>query len=194
MGDKSHTFLKEQGGVSQFSGLHVCTIPNDEDGMFDLDVLEQSIRAKNDPYKSYTGLIVLESSHNYCGGKVISLKFMEKVRAIADRHGLPVHLDGARALNASVALNVSPAELARNVDSVSFCFSKGVGAPVGTVLIGSRQLIERALRMRKALGGGWRKPGALAAAALVAMRDAEVRIKKDHEHAKMFAQGVMSWR
>lgn len=190
VGDQSHTFIAEQGGVSQFLGLHVRSIPNLDDATFDLVTLERSIRPNDDPHEPRTGLIVVENTHNSCGGKVLPLSFLAAVREIANRHGLPVHMDGARALNAAVALNISPLVVARDVDSISFCFSKGVGAPIGSVIVGSHELIARALRMRKALGAGWRKPGCLAAAALEALRDAPQRFLEDHQRAKMFAEQV----
>jgi len=123
---------------------------------------------------------------------VIPIEFFAKVKAIADVHGIPVHLDGARLLNAAVALKVTPKSLAEHADSINLCLSKGIGAPMGSVLVGSKVLIERALRMRKALGGGWRKAGILAAAGLEAMKGVEARLLKDHTHALMFAEGVSS--
>jgi len=111
---------------------------------------------------------------------------------MSQRHGIPVHLDGSRLLNAAVALNTDVAELSQDVDSVNMCFSKGVGAPIGSVLAGTHELISKALRMRKALGGGWRKSGPLASAALLAMNDAPDRLARDHKLAKMFANALMN--
>lgn len=192
LGDRSHMFMWEQGGLSQIGGLHPRTIPNKPDGTFDLDVLEDGIRPKDDPHQPWTGLIVVENTHNYCGGRAIPMDFMAELRKRANKYDIPIHVDGARILNAAVALNVTPRDIMEYADSVSFCFSKGVGAPIGSVLIGSHELIARALRLRKVLGGGWRKPGGLAAAALVAMQDAAHRLQKDHEHAKLFAKEISS--
>lgn len=192
MGDKSHLLLWEQGGISQIGGLHSRSIPNRPDGTFDLDLLEETIRPRDDPHQPWTGLIVVENTQNYCGGKVIPLSFLAELRKRADKHHIPIHVDGARILNAAVALNVTPRDIMEYADSVSFCLSKGVGAPVGSVLVGSHELIERALRLRKVLGGGWRKPGGLAAAAMVAMQDASQKLQKDHDNARMFAKEVSS--
>jgi len=188
MGDKSHTYLMEQGGISQFCGLHARSIQNNPDGTFDLRVLEDTIRPTDDINEPCTGLIVVENTHNLCGGKALPLNFLPSVRQIADKHGIPIHLDGSRILNASVAQNVPVSELAKCADSINFCLSKGVGAPIGSVLIGTKSFIAKAIRMKKAIGGSWRKAGGLAAAALIGIEDAEERMKRDHANAKLLAQ------
>lgn len=124
MGDRSHTFLREQGGLSQFSGLHVRTVPNLPDGTFDLKTVEACVRPRNDPHDPWTGLLVVENTHNLCGGKVLPADFLPNLRKIADKNGLPIHLDASRILNASVAMGVPVSELVKDVDSVNFCFSK----------------------------------------------------------------------
>ena len=168
LGDKAHTFLYEAGGAAALGGLHPHTIPNQADGRLRLEDIRAAIRG-DDPHLPPTRLVTLENTHNRCGGAVLTAAYTRSVCELAREHGLRVHLDGARIFNAAAALDVDVADLTAPVDSVTFCLSKGLCAPVGSVLCGSKEFIDRALRMRKQLGGGMRQVGVLAAAGIVAL-------------------------
>ncbi len=140
LGDQAHTYVYEQGGSSALGGIHPHTLPNQPDGSIDLTVIEQAIRGDNIHFPR-TRLITLENTHNRCGGAVLPVSTMQATGALARKHGLAFHLDGARLFNAAVALNVDVAELVADCDSVTFCLSKGLGAPVGSVVVGSRAFI-----------------------------------------------------
>jgi threonine aldolase len=189
LGNKSHTFLFEAGGISALGGVHSCQIPNQPDGTLLLDDIENAIRP-NDIHDPITRLVSLENTHNRCGGVVLSAGYIQQVGDLAHRHGLKVHLDGARLFNAAVELGVPARELAAPVDSVTICLSKGLCAPVGSVLCGSKEYILRALRVRKQLGGGMRQAGILAAAGIVALEKMVDRLKEDHARAKRLAVGL----
>lgn len=189
LGDISHTFLYEAGGSSALGGIHPRTVPNQPDGTMNLDDIETAIRDEN-PHYPRTRLICLENTHNRCGGAVLRPAYITAVREIADRHGLSVHLDGARIFNAAVALGLPAAEVARDVDSVTFCLSKGLSAPVGSVLCGSADFIYEARRARKILGGGMRQAGIIAAAGVVALEEMVDRLAEDHANAKRLARGL----
>jgi len=179
LGNKSHICLYEQGGLSQIGGVHPRQLPNNSDGTIDpADILE-AIR-EDDPHYPVTRLICLENTHNHCGGRVLSLQYMRKIRKISNNHGIPIHLDGARIMNAATHLQVSPARIAEHVDTVSFCLSKGLGAPIGSIVVGKSDFIRRCHRMRKALGGQLRQVGILAAPGLIALRDMPQEMKIDH--------------
>ncbi|XP_043924096.1 probable low-specificity L-threonine aldolase 2 isoform X2 [Protopterus annectens] len=194
VGDESHIHLYEQGGTSQLAGVHPRTLMTLPDGTFDLNELEYKIcHNYPDPHYPRTCLICLESTHNMKGGCVLPLSFFKEIRTIADKYKLAVHLDGARLLNAAVSLNIQPSEIVQYCDSVMMCFSKAVGAPVGSIIGGSKDFIQKAVRMRKALGGGMRQVGVLAAAALEAMSDAMERLKADHLNARRFAEGILTF-
>jgi threonine aldolase len=190
MGDRSHTFLFEAGGSAVVGGIHPRTVPNQDDGTLVLDDIEAAIRPLDNPHFPATQLICLENSHNRCGGAVLSPAYMAQVRSLADRHKLAIHLDGARIFNAAVALDVTAATLARGADSVSFCLSKGLSAPVGSLICGSEGFIRQARHQRKLLGGGMRQAGVLAAAGLVALDTMVGRLREDHENARRLAQGL----
>jgi threonine aldolase len=189
LGDQSHTFLLEAGGLAALGGIHPRPVPNQPDGTLKVDDIEAAVR-RDDPHFPRTRLIALENTHNRCGGAVLRPQYMAAVREVADRHGLAVHLDGARIFNAAVALGMPTAELARDVDSVTFCLSKGLSAPVGSVLCGSEDFIRRARRARKVLGGGMRQAGVLAAAGIVALDKMVDRLAEDHANAKRLAAGL----
>jgi threonine aldolase len=191
MGDSAHTFLFEAGGSAAVGGIHPHTVPNQPDGTLDLDDLEAAIRAEN-LHHPHTRLICLENTHNRCGGAVLTPDYTARVRALADRHGLAIHLDGARLFNAAVALGVAPALLAGDADSVSFCLSKGLSAPVGSLVCGSDRFIAQARRQRKLLGGGMRQAGVLAAAGIVALETMVDRLAEDHATARRLAQGLIA--
>jgi threonine aldolase len=189
MGDAAHTFLFEAGGSAALGGIHPRTVPNRPDGTLDLADVEAAIRPDN-PHYPRTRLICLENTHNRCGGAVLSLAYVADVRALADRYGLAIHLDGARLFNAAVALGVQPSALAHDADSVSFCLSKGLSAPVGSLVCGSAAFVQAARRQRKVLGGGMRQAGVLAAAGIVALETMVDRLAEDHAHARRLAEGL----
>jgi threonine aldolase len=139
-------------------------------------------------YRAQTGLIALENSHNMAGGTVTRLEVLKEIWAGAKERGLPLHLDGARVFNAAAALGVPVAELTQGFDTVMFCLSKGLGAPVGSMLVGSRELIDRARAVRKMLGGGMRQAGVLAAAGLIALEEMPERLHEDHANARLLAE------
>jgi threonine aldolase len=164
-------------------------VPNQPDGTLRLNEIEAAIRPDN-VHAPRTRLICLENTHNRCGGAVLPPQYIDEVGALAREHGLKVHLDGARVFNAAVALAVDVCELTRNVDSVSFCLSKGLSAPVGAVLCGDASFIKEAHRWRKAIGGGMRQCGILAAAGIVALEEMVDRLSEDHVNAHQLAEGI----
>ncbi len=189
LGNKAHTFLFEAGGISALGGVHSCQIPNQPDGTLDLNDIRAAIRP-DDPHHPITRLITLENTHNRCGGVALSPEYTRSVGELAKQANLQVHLDGARIFNAAVVQGVDVKELTGPVDSVTFCLSKGLSAPVGSVLCGSKDFIVRAHRMRKILGGGMRQAGILAAAGIVALESMTERLADDHRRAKMLAEGL----
>ncbi|XP_066258301.1 uncharacterized protein [Euwallacea similis] len=189
-GDFGHTFKFEQGGTAQIAGVHTAVIKNNEDGTFSIDDLRKKIRKNPDFHEPISSLIIVENTHNLCGGKVLPLEWMEKVHNVAQEYNLPVHMDGARMMNAAVYLKVPPSRIVRDVDSVCFCLSKGLGCPVGAILAGTSEFIAKARRVRKAIGGGWRQAGIIAAAGLVALDKMIGRLEEDHKHAFQIAKGI----
>ena len=189
LGSLSHTFFFEQGGSAAVGGIHPRTIPNQPDGTLPLPEIEAAIRADNVHFPR-TRLIVLENTHNLCSGYPLDIDYMQAVGDIARRHDLKIHVDGARFFNAAVALGVSPDKLAAEADSVSFCLSKGLAAPVGSVVCGSRDFIASARRARKVVGGGMRQAGVLAAAGIVALTEMVDRLADDHANARKLAEGL----
>jgi len=189
LGKYSHTFLFEAGGISALGGVHPNQIPNQPDGTLDLEDIQSGIRA-DDPHQPVTRLISLENTHNRCGGAPLTVEYTRAVGELARSRGLKVHLDGARIFNASAALGVHARELTAPVDSVTFCLSKGLCAPVGSVLCGSNEFITRAHRIRKQLGGGMRQAGIIAAAGIVALESMIDRLEEDHTRAKRLARGL----
>ncbi|XP_063915817.1 uncharacterized protein LOC135131892 isoform X3 [Zophobas morio] len=189
-GDNGHTFRFEQGGPAQIAGVQTSLLKNNDDGTFNLDELRDSIRKNPDCHEPYTSLVILENTHNMCGGKVLPLDWIEKVRNLTKEYNLPVHMDGARVMNAAVYLKVPVERVVRDVDTVCFCLSKGLGAPIGSVLAGSKAFIDKSRRMRKVLGGGWRQAGVIAAAGLVALDKMIDRLQVDHDHIMQIAKGI----
>jgi threonine aldolase len=189
MGDVAHTFLFEAGGSAALGGIHPRTLPNQPDGTLKIEDIEAAIRPDN-PHYPRTRLVCLENTHNRCGGAVLKPEYMAQVRALADRYGLAIHLDGARLFNAAVALGVETSVLARDADSVTFCLSKGLSAPVGSLVCGSHEFVQGARRMRKILGGGMRQAGVLAAAGIVALETMVDRLADDHANARRLARGL----
>jgi len=187
LGDRAHTFLYEQGGSAAIGGIHPWTVPNQPDGKLALNDIEYAIRADNDHFPR-TRLIVLENTHNRCNGSPLDAGYMQAVRKIARNHGLKVHVDGARIFNAATALGVEARDLVSEADSVTFCLSKALAAPVGSVVCGAKDYIAKARRARKVLGGGMRQAGILAAACIVALTEMVDRLKDDHDNAHRLAE------
>jgi threonine aldolase len=189
LGDKAHTFLFEAGGMAALGGVHPCQLPNQPDGTLDLEQVRSAIRP-DDPHDPVTRLVALENTHNRCGGVALTPEYTRAAGELAHAHGLVLHLDGARIFNAAAALGVEACELAAPADSVTFCLSKGLSAPVGSVICGSREFIRRALRVRKQLGGGMRQAGVLAAAGIVALEEVRPKLTEDHRRARRLAEGL----
>jgi threonine aldolase len=185
---RSHVLDWEMAMMSAFSGCQARTVAA-ERGILTWDHIKPAIGAKI-YYRAQTGLITLENTHNMAGGTVTPLLVLEEVWAGAREVGLPVHLDGARVFNAATALGLSVAKLTSGFDTVMFCLSKGLGAPVGSMLLGSKKAIEAARIYRKALGGGMRQAGVLAAAGLIALHEMPKRLQEDHANARLLADAV----
>ena len=191
MGDKGHTFLFEAGGVSALGGVFAHTIENQPDGTLRINDICDAIRP-DDVHHPVSRLVILENTQNRCGGVVLSAEYIDEVGKLAHGQGMKLHIDGARIFNASVALKTEAINLVEPADSVTFCLSKGLCAPVGSVLCGSKEFIHKARRLRKMLGGGMRQAGILAAAGLVALEKMVDRLDDDHRRARMLAEGLAS--
>lgn len=189
MGDRAHTFLYEVGAAAAFGGIQVHIVPNQPDGMLEPSDVAAAVRGDNIHFPP-TRLVCLENTHNRCGGCALSPVQMDSICSVARDKGLSVHLDGARIFNAAVGLGVDVKELTKNVDSVMFCLSKGLSAPVGSLVAGSEEFIRRARKNRKRVGGGMRQVGVLAAAGIVALREMLDRLAEDHENARLLAEGL----
>lgn len=189
LGDRAHSYLYEAGGMAVLGGIHPRPLPNQPDGTIPLDQIEAAVRPDNAHFPR-SRLIALENTHNRCGGAVIPVDYFFAVREVADRHGLKVHLDGARLFNATVALGVEPWEITQHVDSVTFCLSKGLSAPVGSLVCGDVDFIYHAHRVRKVLGGAMRQAGIIAAAGIVALEQMVDRMAEDHSRARRLAEGI----
>jgi threonine aldolase len=194
VGDESHIWNYENGSASALGGLVLHTVRTSPDGTMPLDALEAAIHSPAHHYHFYhyapPGVICLENTHNRCGGRIVPPDYFAAVAAIAARHGLPIHLDGARLFNAAVASGRSVTDWTRHVSSVQLCLSKGLAAPVGSMICGSAEFVDRARRMRKMLGGGMRQAGVIAAPGLVALTQMVARLAEDHSNAKILADGV----
>ncbi len=189
LGDKAHTFMYEAGGIAALGGVHPHTVPVQPDGTLPLEAIEAAIRPDN-VHMPITRLIALENTQGTVGGIPISKAYTDEVGRLAREHGLALHIDGARIFNAATALNEDVADLVAAADSVTFCLSKGLCAPVGSVLVGSREFVARAHRVRKQLGGGMRQAGILAAAGLIALDTMTLRLAEDHTNARCLAEGL----
>jgi threonine aldolase len=189
LGSESHIFNNEVGGAAALGGIHPRTVPNTTSGSIEPRALEESFRGANIHYPPVR-LVCLENTHNRCGGAVLTVAQTQAVAEVARRHGAPVYLDGARIFNAAVALGCQARDLARDVDAVSFCLSKGLACPAGALLCGSRDFIARARKNRKMVGGGMRQAGVLAAPGIVALQTMVDRLAEDHENARLLAQGL----
>ncbi len=189
VGDKSHIFLEEGGGASALGGVHVQALPNDSRGMLDPDLVRQSIRP-DDPHDPRTGLIALENTHTFCGGSVLTQDEIASVASVAHSHDLPLHVDGARIFNAAVYLETPVSELVKDADTVSFCLSKGLSCPIGSMLCGPADFIDRARYWRETVGGGLRQVGVIAAAGIVGLESMVDRLAEDHSNARRLALGL----
>lgn len=184
--ENAHIFLYEGAAISAFAGVQPRTIAGEKGAMNPGDI-KAAIRAE-DVHFPETGLICLENTHNKAGGAVLSLEYMKEIYSIAQSSQVPVHLDGARLFNAAAASGVPVSEFAAYTDTVQICLSKGLGAPVGSIIAGSREFIEQARKWRKRLGGGLRQAGIVAAPGLVALEEMTERLVEDHEHTKLLAE------
>ncbi len=194
MGDQGHTFLFEAGGVAALGGVMPHTIPNQPDGTLKLEDIENAIRGEDVHYPT-SRLVILENTHNRTGGTVLRGEYTHQVAKLAHSRNMVLHLDGARIFNAAAALGVEPEALAKDAESITFCLSKALCAPVGSVLCGSKEFIARARKIRKQLGGGMRQAGILAAAGIVALEEIVPLLPEDHRRARMLADGIKidSW-
>ena len=189
LGSLAHTFFFEQGGSAALGSIHPRTVANRSDGTLAPEDIEAAVRADNVHFPR-SRLIMLENTHNLCNGSPLGVDYMKTVGEIARCHGLKIHVDGARIFNAAVALGVDPKDLAAEADSVSFCLSKGLAAPVGSLVCGTQDFIAEARRERKVLGGGMRQAGVLAAAGIVALEEMVDRLADDHANAQKLARGL----
>jgi threonine aldolase len=194
LGDESHIYHYENGGASALGGLVFRPVRTGADGTLPLDALRAAIHqpAHHYHYYHYTrpGVICLENTHNRCGGRILTPEYFGDVAAVAAEHGLPVHLDGARLFNAAVAAERPITDWTRHVSSVQLCLSKGLSAPVGSLICGSAGFVDEARRMRKILGGGMRQAGVIAAPGIVALTEMVGRLADDHRNARILADGV----
>jgi threonine aldolase len=189
LGNEAHIFWYEVGGASALAGVVMHTVPNDLYGRIEAESIREAIQPNN-IHHPRTRLLCLENTHNRCGGAVLNQEYMASFYELAHQQGLRVHLDGARIFNAAVALNAPASELSNYCDSVCFCLSKGLGAPVGSLLCGNEDFIAEARRWRKMLGGGMRQAGILAAAGIVALETMVNRLAEDHANARQLACGL----
>jgi threonine aldolase len=188
-GDLAHIVQAELGGAAGLAGVNLRQVSNDEQGLMDLDEIKSKIRQPGGSGPR-TALICVENTHNYCNGAAVPASFTSEVAAIAHEAGAALHVDGARIFNAAIALETTPKDLAREAETVTFCLSKGLSAPVGSVLCGSEDFIARARRNRRMVGGGMRQAGILTAAGIVALDEMVDRLADDHANARHLAEGL----
>ncbi len=186
MGREGHTFQHEAGGISVLGGIVMNTVSNLSDGTIELETIQAEIH-NDDYHKPVTKLLILENTHNGCGGVPLTAEYTKSAGEFAHRAGLKLHVDGARIFNAAIALNLPVSELVSEADSVTFCLSKGLGAPAGSLLCGRKEFVQAARRLRKMLGGGMRQAGVLAAAGIYALEHRIARLSDDHVLAKELA-------
>jgi threonine aldolase len=190
LGSQAHTYVYEAGGAAALGGVVMTPISNNAGGELDLDELGGELERPPDAHFAPPALVALENTHNLCAGAAVELSHTAAVSELAHSHSLPVHLDGARIFNAALALETSAQKLASFADSVSFCLSKGLACPIGSIVCGNAQFIGRARRVRKALGGGMRQAGIIAAAGIVALETMIDRLIEDHLNARALAEGL----
>ncbi|MDX2481953.1 MAG: low-specificity L-threonine aldolase [Desulfuromusa sp.] len=187
VGDKAHIVLYEQAGMSALGGIMPRTLPVQEDGTLLLNDIENAIRGDNEHFPR-TKLVTIENTQGTVGAVPLSPEYTRQVAELTHHHNLKLHIDGARIFNAATAYNVSPAEIIAGADSMTFCLSKGLGAPVGSILLGTKEFIKEAHRARKVLGGGMRQAGILASAGLIAIHKMSQRLHEDHANAAYFSE------
>jgi threonine aldolase len=190
VGSEAHSYVYEAGGAAALGGVVLTPIRNTDEGELDMDALRRELGKPADAHFAQPALVALENTHNRCGGSAVALSHLAEVKEAARGRGLAVHLDGARIFNAALALETSARELASHADSVSFCLSKGLACPVGSLLCGSAEFVHRAHRVRKVLGGGMRQAGIIAAAGIVALTRMVDRLAEDHQNARALAEGL----
>ncbi|GAB4428442.1 MAG: low-specificity L-threonine aldolase [Chloroflexi bacterium OHK40] len=189
-GDECHIYHYEAGGASALGGMIYHTLPTAIDGTLPLDVAREALAPSDDPHRAPPAVFCLENTHNRRGGTVLPLAYLEAAHSLAHEMGVPLHLDGARVFNAAVALGVEVRAITRLVDSVQCCLSKGLAAPVGSLVAGSQAFVARVRRARKLLGGGMRQAGVIAAAGIVALTEMVERLDEDHANARLLAEGL----
>jgi threonine aldolase len=189
VGSEAHVLQYEVAGAAGLGGIQLRPIANDENGRLDLEEIAATMRVDN-IHMPRTAAVCLENTHNRCGGAVLTAEYTSAVAQLAHRHGAVVHMDGARIFNASIALGRPVSELAADVDSITFCLSKGLSAPVGSLVCGPAEFVARARRARKAVGGGMRQAGVIAAAGVVALETMVERLADDHANARVLAEGL----
>ena len=189
MGHKSHIFIYESGGISAYGGIHSHQLKNHFNGTIDINMIKDAIRI-NDVHFPSTSLVCIENTHNKCHGFPLELDYINSVCTIAHENNIKVHMDGARLFNACIALDESADKITKNVDSVTFCLSKGLASPIGSIICGSADFIAEARRIRKSLGGGMRQTGIIAAAGIVSLNKMRNRLKDDHANATYLANGL----
>ncbi len=197
VGRSTHVVMDEAASYAVAAGVGVTALAERPDGTMDLDDIRAAFRDPSDPHEPISGLVVIEDTHSHSMGQPVGPDYVRDVAAIAHERGVPLHIDGARFWNAVVALGVRPTDLAGPADTVTFCLSKGLACPVGSVIVGSRDTIWRARRARKLLGGGMRQVGILASAGLIALRDGPAgmieRLAEDHANARRLAEGIAEY-
>jgi threonine aldolase len=186
----AHIFQYESGSPAALSGLQLSLVEGDKKGIFTSSQIEPLIRPTSAYYMARTKVIEIENTHNRAGGTINPIENIIEISQLARKNNLLLHLDGARIWNASVETGISVSEYAKHFDTVSCCLSKGLGAPIGSIIASNKELIEKAFRVRKAWGGGMRQIGILAAAGLFALKNNINRLKEDHEKAKLLAEGI----
>lgn len=189
MGDECHIFWYESGGAAALGGMPFALLPNDRFGQLPLDRVQNAIRA-NRPGYPRTGVICVENTQNRCGGTILPLDYLAELHSMAQDAGVPVHMDGARIFNAAAGSDTPVEQIASHVDTVQFCLSKGLAAPVGSIVAGSAEFIVRARAGRKIVGGAMRQSGVIAAAGLVALNNMVDRLPEDHRRARTLAEGL----
>jgi threonine aldolase len=188
-GDLAHVVQAELGGAAGLAGVNLRQVRNDEHGLMDPDEIRSKIRQPGGSAPR-TALVCLENTHNFCNGSALPASYTAEIAAIAHEAGAALHIDGARIFNAAIALETTPKELAKEAETVTFCLSKGLSAPVGSVLCGSAEFIARARRNRRMVGGGMRQAGVIAAAGIVALNEMVDRLADDHANARQLAEGL----
>lgn len=189
LSNDSHMIVSERGNLGSIAGIQTRTLKSDK-GQFEIDDLLKTIRTHEDPHEPETGLICLENTHANSGGSTLPVSYLKEIYEIGKDKDIPVHMDGSRIFNAAAGSGTGIKEIARNADTVLFCLSKGLGAPMGSILAGSENIIAKAREWRKALGGATRQAGIVGAAGIVALEEMTERLVTDHENAKIFADGL----